>query len=74
MRDEKRIKKILGLIENIWSQYPDMRLGQLLINFGGFQSYHDNFSVEDTIVEKSLLGHVQPDYLISYLADKIGEI
>ena len=32
MRDPKRIKKILSRIEKIWEKYPNLRLGQLIIN------------------------------------------
>lgn len=33
MRDIKRIKRILKLIERLWLQSHDLRFGQLLINF-----------------------------------------
>ena len=32
MRDPKRIPKILDELKGIWSTYPDLRLGQLLLN------------------------------------------
>lgn len=32
MRDPNRIEKILKEIGDIWKQYPDLRLGQLLLN------------------------------------------
>ena len=32
MRDPKRIKKVLKVLEGVWKQYPDLRLGQLLEN------------------------------------------
>lgn len=32
MRDPKRIKRILKLLEVYWTQYPDLRLGQILGN------------------------------------------
>jgi len=34
MRDEKRIDRILKIIEKVWKRNPDMRLTQLLINMG----------------------------------------
>ena len=34
MRDKKRIKRILKLIEEHWNKHPDLRFGQLLINLG----------------------------------------
>lgn len=33
MRKLSRIKKILGMLEKLWNEYPDMRFGQLLENF-----------------------------------------
>ena len=32
MRDPNRIKPTLKLVEQIWEQHPDLRLGQLLVN------------------------------------------
>lgn len=32
MRDPKRMKRLLKVIGEVWSQYPDLRLGQLLEN------------------------------------------
>lgn len=32
MRDPKRINKVLNEIKIIWKQYPDLRLGQLILN------------------------------------------
>ncbi|MGE0594658.1 MAG: hypothetical protein AB7G23_08960 [Vicinamibacterales bacterium] len=32
MRDPKRIQPILKLMEELWTQNPDLRLGQLLVN------------------------------------------
>lgn len=32
MRDPKRINRCLRRIKEVWSKYPDLRLGQLLIN------------------------------------------
>lgn len=52
MRDIKRIKNILGLIESIWLLFPDLRLGQLLYNFAGFKDA--NYNTEDFITEKYL--------------------
>lgn len=30
MRETKRIKRILSLVEQIWSKYPDLRFNQLV--------------------------------------------
>lgn len=32
MRDPARIDKVLKELGGIWKQYPDLRLGQLIIN------------------------------------------
>jgi len=32
MREQKRIRRIIKLIEKLWNKYPDQRFGQLLIN------------------------------------------
>lgn len=43
-RSAKRMDEILGIIREIWQQYPDFRLGQLLVNACGKE---DLFYVED---------------------------
>lgn len=32
MRDKNRIESVLNEIKDIWKQYPDLRLGQLILN------------------------------------------
>lgn len=32
MRDKERIESTLKTIESIWNKYPDLRLGQLILN------------------------------------------
>lgn len=32
MRDKNRIEPTLDLIKKIWTKYPDLRLGQLILN------------------------------------------
>jgi len=32
MRDKARIPYVLEVVQEIWEKYPDMRLGQLLLN------------------------------------------
>lgn len=32
MRDKRRIKDILERLEKVWDEYPDLRLGQLILN------------------------------------------
>ena len=54
MRDPKRIKTILGLIRRIWEEYPDLRLGQLIVNT--IPPGHDNVDLyyleDEKLVEK----------------------
>ena len=53
MREKERIKRILKLIEQIWLEAPDLRLGQLLQNFAGF-SRGNNWNKEDDETEMFL--------------------
>jgi len=53
MRDPKRIHRILQIIEMLWTMLPDLRLGQLLFNFGGYPD--DAFYIEDDVLENNLL-------------------
>lgn len=51
MRNTKRIKPLLKLIEKIWTQYPDLRLCQLIGNIAPYDNYH----IEDDDLEKRLV-------------------
>lgn len=46
-RDLKRIPLVLKYIREIWEEYPDLRLMQLLINVMKFQPKIDPYYVED---------------------------
>ena len=52
MRDPKRIDELLAEVSRVWKQYPDMRLGQLLIVAANEE--HDIFNVEDDKMLKGL--------------------
>ncbi len=52
MRDKNRIIRILNKIETIWIRNPDLRLGQLLYIFCGFQD--TDYGTEDDFVEEKL--------------------
>jgi len=54
MKDEKRIKRILKLIEEIWENNPDQRFGQLLINLGISNDDIRTWSNEDNNLETHL--------------------
>ena len=32
MRDPERIKSVLNRLQAVWEKYPDLRLGQLILN------------------------------------------
>ena len=53
MRDIKRIKRICKLIEKVWLQHPDHRLGQMLSNYC-FGHHQDIWFQEDDQSEKIL--------------------
>ena len=55
MRDIKRIKKILELLEEIWNRNPDQRFGQLLINLGVINDDFHTWNVEDDLMEQHLI-------------------
>lgn len=50
MRDPDRIRRLLGLIEKIWTRYPDMRLCQII----GNAVPGDNYHTEDDVLELEL--------------------
>jgi uncharacterized protein YihD (DUF1040 family) len=53
MRDPQRIDRILNLIAVIWRRNPDLRLGQLLYSYAGFEG--DIFYYEDDKTEEKLI-------------------
>jgi len=55
MRDKNRIKRILKLIEDIWTKDFDQRFGQLLINLGIVADDFNTWQNEDDILEKNLI-------------------
>jgi hypothetical protein len=49
-RDPQRIPKILEALKEYWTKYPDLRLGQIVVNLTRSDtspSGHDPFYVED---------------------------
>ena len=54
MRDPKRIPKILNELKEIWSSFPDLRLGQLLLNVLENQAF---YYIEDEAIIKILRHH-----------------
>lgn len=57
MRDPKRIDRIIDLLEEIWHENPDQRLGQLIANlFPEVWDYTTSiiFHMEDDLVEVAI--------------------
>ena len=54
MRDLERIERLLTQLQEAWSAFPDMRLGQLLINITRSQSVPDFCNLEDAQIEQQL--------------------
>ena len=54
MRDEKRINRILNLLEKLWSKHPDSRFGQLLINLNIVNDDLRLWNAEDKDLEEYL--------------------
>lgn len=56
-RDPKRIARILDLIEVMWVNYPDLRLGQIISCFN--RPNYDIFYLEDDVLEERILTYLQ---------------
>ena len=54
MRDPSRIPRICRQIETLWHYYPDLRLGQLIINFILDKNTRPFYTEDDEIEEKLL--------------------
>lgn len=57
MRDPKRIEKVLSQLRMLWNTYPDLRLGQLIINVTNLQgddTANQLFYMEDDELEKRI--------------------
>jgi len=52
VRDPKRIKRILKLVEEVWMKSPDLRLTQLIMNALGIN--YDPYYIEDDRLESAL--------------------
>jgi len=49
MRDPNRIPEILKELEKVWSKYPDLRLGQLIINLSYVKRRNSGLNRENVI-------------------------
>ncbi len=52
-RDPKRVGRVLNLVMQLWGKYPQLRLGQLLVNVDPRFESHP-FFIEDDEVEAAL--------------------
>ena len=60
MRDPARIDQVLSAIRELWMEYPDLRLGQLLLN--AVRASDPNvelYAVEDTALLRKLATHAK---------------
>ena len=66
MRDPTRIDEMLDLLRQIWTQEPDLRLGQLVFNAARMRTpeINDIYSIEDAVL-------VRADPNLSHPADPI---
>jgi uncharacterized protein YihD (DUF1040 family) len=58
MRDVKRIPEILNELKGIWSSFPDLRLGQLILN----------------VLNDPQLYYMEDDEIIKCLRDHYSEV
>lgn len=54
MRNPNRIPEILVLLEKVWQEVPDWRLGQLIENIARDFGWNDAYYMEDDDLEKEL--------------------
>ena len=57
MRDPARIKRMLKLVEKIWSDSPDLRLTQLIMN--ALRMNSDPYYIEDDKLEDALKSYYE---------------
>lgn len=50
MRDPKRIDLVLAEVKKYWEKHPDLRLGQILCNFGREVGMFEPFYLEDGVL------------------------
>ncbi len=58
MRDPNRIPRVLELLEKVWKEVPDLRLGQLIENIARDMGWDDAYCVEDDDLEKELRKYI----------------
>lgn len=60
MRDSNRIEIILDKLKIYWLEHPDLRLGQIISNFGyEVRGDNDPFYIEDDIMLNVIEEHLK---------------
>jgi len=54
MRDPKRIERMLKQLDKAWHAFPDMRLGQLILNITRCENTSDLWNLEDDQIEQRI--------------------
>ncbi len=55
MRDPERIDQVLAVVREVWHRYPDLRLGQLIVNaVQPDEPCSQVYSLEDTALVRKL--------------------
>lgn len=54
MRDPRRIARMIQQLESAWHAFPDMRLGQLVLNITRVETTSDLWNLEDDQIEQLL--------------------
>jgi uncharacterized protein YihD (DUF1040 family) len=47
MRDPKRIEWMMWAVKRAWKRYPDLRLGQLILNLAQEDEFETLYNLED---------------------------
>ena len=63
MRNPNRIPEMIELISKVWERYPDLRLGQLIINAAlPRDPCPQVFYIEDDVMKERLLSMLSPQW------------
>lgn len=68
MRDPKRIPEILDELKGIWGAFPDLRLGQLIINVIDSQMSGNSIEVDQSFY------YIEDEKLIQHFRNYLSEV
>jgi hypothetical protein len=71
MRDPERIPRMLQMLEVLWLAYPDLRLGQIIVNAMRPHDDHSVFYVEDDVIERGI--DAMTDYHVKRALSRAAE-